>query len=452
MLIKAIEIAGKEVNKLTLDFQYSKDLLNNDNLKEEQKRENLDTLIDLIRNIEPFYCARLEAQLNSIFDLEYSLYPVLKERMYRLEVLEIVREFFEKVDDGVLYVDDETVCNINRNNIHDAIKYYNYYYKQLDEIRNPIFEELEEKLNKISDKLEYIPIEIINYLSPYRISPVQKRFLNMFKYINKHSTMEQVCELLINREYDEEENFMIRTKDEIYNESDYFRHFDNEEYTLQEDVNFTVNFFSNLIKEDDHTKVVQSKSFTKIEDEIDEFVGTNNKMVREVRKAKNDKTKLAKARSSLKKNSGQMVKLVNRTMSLKNDDISKSLSLKHKILRIGISALVVGGAMAFPVTIIGKITTGLVLTVAADKYNTSRANRTLGVLEAQMDYLQEKMEETDDPEDRKDFNMAYKELKSAHKEISNGLKKYSNLKKGTAKVVTKGKAGNGSSGGNDYDY
>src|SRR5699024_2938987 len=152
-----------------------------------------------------------------------------------------------------------------------------------------------------------IPLDVVQYMEPRMINYQQAWFL-------------QQCDLVISS--DEPIDDVVIGE---FSDDEFVRHFNDESKTLSEDVDFMIGFLSTL------NEVLG----VDIDNDFDGELKSEFKMgFNSVSNSGSNKTNLQKATLGLKKNSKKVSKLVNKTHSLKSDNVEETLTLKHKVLRV----------------------------------------------------------------------------------------------------------------------
>ena len=231
-----------------------------------------------------------------------------------------------------------------------------------------------------------------------------------------------------------------------------------EEYEKGNDGNVLLendlNFFLEELDVDDFYDAEDRKELSSASKDLERAEDKIKKLDddKEVKKSdseyKEEVSKKDKAKKVLIKSAKKIKNLLTRAISLKSENVEKTLGFQYTVLRIAIAAFIIAGAVIIPAGLITKLISVIVASTAVDNYTMSRAVRTVKVLENQLDALDDRIDDEDDP-------AKLRELKNLRSDVEAKIEetriKIDNNKK--AKKVAKNKITKGSSGSDTaYDY
>ena len=463
--MKSIDFLGKVLELYTKRFiDYTNGKLEQDPDIEELTEVDMDPeLVNKITSLIPKVKNDLSL-LEEVYRYEYQLFPVLKNKTMRNKLFESLMELMKHHDLKIMIDYDENESGIRfthytRETLNLAIIFYQDLERKSEKLRSVLLAPLEVHLSKF-ESADRLPDDIVKYLEPYRLSESEYQILDLIEELKEVS-------------YPKEHVF----RNDKSSLDVFFSHF-NSEHTIKEDVEFMTNYLASLYEEyekgnDGNVLLENDLNFFLEELDVDDFYDAEDRKElssaskdleraedkikkldddKEVKKSdseyKEEVSKKDKAKKVLIKSAKKIKNLLTRAISLKSENVEKTLGFQYTVLRIAIAAFVIAGAVVIPEGLITKLISVIVATTAVDNYTMSRAVRTVKVLENQLDALDDRIDDEDDP-------AKLRELKNLRSDVEAKIEetriKIDNNKK--AKKVAKNKITKGSSGSDTaYDY
>lgn len=231
----------------------------------------------------------------------------------------------------------------------------------------------------------------------YLYSDPYSSFLEHFKN-NDYSIMDDARYL---------NDFLQNTRETLLDHEKLFNDFKDE---------FNIHSRINLIKENvesDATKVFKKANLYY----QDEFEGVSRKNV-----IGNEKKALSGGK---KAKLNFILNFIKKAISLKAEDLEATNNIRFKALRMALGLLVVGGTMLIPGGLIVNLFKVIVVS-AVGAYSAVRLSKLQDMLETQVERLEARMEEEDDPRIKAEIGFA---VKGMNKELKKIGKRREQLKK-----------------------
>lgn len=181
---------------------------------------------------------------------------------------------------------------------------------------------------------------------------------------------------------------------------------------------FNIGMKTDFIKEDDYRSVFNQ--YSQVKDVYDdEFMDDEDNIIN---------TKSGKVEPEKQGKLKFIINFIKKVISLKAEDLEATNKLRYKALRMALGLLVIGGSLLLPGGLLMNLVKAMVAGAVA-AYSAARLSKLQDMLETQVERLEARMEEEDDPRIKAELSFAIKGINKELKKVDKRRTQLSNMKK-----------------------